>query len=95
MPFVKSWQIIHYLINDMRAITANSLDEMYDDIRLEEHDDKCKIYSALYGKDIRVFKYLKPIEDMMAKILKDKQFYGTIGMQYYHSLFFFCCVLFS
>jgi len=84
---------IHYLINNMRAITPNSLDEMYDDINLEEHEDKCKIYSVLYGKSIRVFKELKSIEDMMTKILKDKQFYSAIGMQYYHSLFFFCSLL--
>ena len=81
---------IHYLIHKYKMINKKTLDDLYEDPRLEDTGDQSKVYSALYEKDIQVFKVLKPIEDMMAKILKDKQFYSQITKGYYHSLFFFC-----
>jgi hypothetical protein len=84
---------IHYLWHKFKVIGPKALDEMYDDPALEDPEDECTVYSALYGKDIRLFKVLKPIEDLMAKILEDKQFYSVINTQYYHSLFFFCSLL--
>ena len=84
---------IHYLIHKYKRIDKKTLDDLYEDLRLEDPGDECKVYSALYEKDIKVFKVLKPIEDMMAKILEDKQFYSQITTGYYHSLFFFCEVI--
>ncbi len=84
---------IHYLIHKYKMIGPKALNDLYEDSRLEDPGDECKVYSALYERDIKIFRILKPIEDMMAKILEDKQFYSQITTQYFHSLFFFCEVI--
>ena len=52
---------IHYLIHKYKMIGPKALNDLYEDSRLEDTGDECKVYSALYEKDIKVFKVLKPI----------------------------------